>query len=198
MKPTGRTALLVALHLSALYPLAHAIWDYHTGGLSANPIEDITRRTGHAAIVLLTASLAATPARRLTGWSFFVRLRRPLGLYSFFYASIHLMIFIGLDFGFDWELIWLESPKKRFIVAGLAAYVILLSLALTSPKYMVGRLGAAWRKLHRMVYPASIFAAAHFVWLVKGDKTRPLIYAAVIGVLLLVRLFPWTARSRGS
>ncbi|MDH5638016.1 MAG: sulfoxide reductase heme-binding subunit YedZ [Nitrospinota bacterium] len=198
MKPTYRAALLVALHLSALYPLALVIWDYHTGGLSANPIEDITRRTGHTAIVLLTVSLAATPARRLTGWSLFIRLRRPLGLYSFFYASIHLMIFIGLDFGFDWELIWLEWPKKRFIVAGLAAYVILLSLAITSPKLMVARLGAAWKKLHRMVYPASIFAAAHFVWLVKGDKTRPMVYAAVIAALLLVRLIPVTAKGRGS
>jgi len=198
MKPTGRAFLLAALHLLAVYPLARALWDYHTGGLSANPIEDVTRRSGHAAIVLLIASLSATPARRLTGWPFFIRLRRPLGLYSFFYATIHLLIFIGLDFGFDWEIIWLEWPRKRFVLAGLAAYIILLTLAVTSPAFMVARLGAAWKRIHRMVYPASMLATAHFVWLVKGDKTRPLIYGAVIVALLLVRLIPRQAKGRGS
>jgi len=198
MKLLPRVLLLVALHLVALYPLARGVWDYHTGGLSANPIEDITRRSGYAAIALLIASLAATPLRRFTQWPLLVRVRRPLGLYSFFYASIHLMIFVGLDFGFDWELIWLEAPNKKFVIAGLAAYVILLSLAATSPKFMVARLGAYWKKLHRLVYPASLFAAAHFVWLVKGDKTRPLTYAMVILALLLARLVPWPDRSRSS
>jgi len=188
MSQRVRTLLLVIMHMAALSVLARALWDYQFGGLTANPIEDITRRSGHAALVLLTLSLSATPLRRLTGISFFVRMRRPLGLYSFFYAAIHLCIFLGLDYGFDWDLILLEFPKKRFIIAGFSAFIILLALAATSWRRMVLLLGGAWKKIHYSVYPASLLAAAHFVWLTKGDKTRPLIYGGVIALLLAARL----------
>lgn len=190
MNPALRAGARWAVHLAALYPLARAIWDFKTGGLTANPIEDVTRRVGHAALSSLIATLAVSPLVQVSGWKWIAILRRPLGLYSFAYATAHLFIFAGLDYGFDWALILAEAPKKRFIIAGLAAYIMLAPLAATSPGSMKLSLGGNWRDIHRLIYPAALTAGLHFVWLTKGAKTRPMVYLLLILILLAARAAP--------
>jgi sulfoxide reductase heme-binding subunit YedZ len=189
-KETKWRWLLVLTHVAALMPLALLLWDYATGQLSFNPIREITLRTGRYALFLLVLSLACTPVRILTGWSPVIRLRRPLGLYAFLYAALHLLIFVGLDFGFNLSLIWGELIQRRFIQVGLIAFLILLPLALTSTRYWTRKLGKNWVRLHRLVYIAALLALLHFLWLVKGDIRRPLAYSAVVVLLLAIRTPP--------
>lgn len=175
-------------HLGAWVPLAVLIWDYFTDNLTFNPIQDITFRTGRTALVLLVLSLACTPLNTYFGFREALKLRRPLGLYAFMYASLHFLIFVGLDYGFDLELLQEAIFEKRYALVGFAAFLILLLLALTSTKGWQRRLGHAWKHLHRLVYVAALLVIVHFVWLVKSDYRRPLAYGAVIVVLLLLRL----------
>ena len=182
--------LLVLTHIAALAPLVLLLVDYATGRLSFNPIREITLRTGRYALILLVLSLACTPVRILTGWTPVMRLRRPLGLYAFGYAGLHLLVFAGLDYGFNLSFIWEEIVQRRFIQVGLIAFLILLPLAVTSTRRWIARLGKDWKRLHRMVYLAALLALLHFLWLVKGDLRRPLVYAVVVVLLLVVRIPP--------
>jgi sulfoxide reductase heme-binding subunit YedZ len=141
--------------------------------------------------VLLVLSLACTPANRLLGWRWATGLRRPLGLYAFFYAVLHLLVFVAVDYGFDVGLIGQAIAEKRYVLAGLASFLLLLPLALTSTRGAQRRLGRWWRQLHRLVYPAAILAVLHFLWLSKTAR-EPLLYGAVLLALLAVR----TLRSR--
>lgn len=180
--------LRLLVHLGALIPLAQLLWDGYGSNLTANPIQEITVRTGKTALVLLILSLACTPANTLLGLRQVVPLRRPLGLYAFFYASLHLLIFTVLDYGLDPSLIWQTVLEKRFVVAGLAAFLLLLPLTITSTVGWQRRLGKRWKHLHRLVYAAAALAILHFVWLVKADRSEPLTYGAVLAFLLVVRL----------
>jgi methionine sulfoxide reductase heme-binding subunit len=175
-------------HLGALAPLAVLLWLYFTDGLTVNPIQDITFRTGKAALVLLVLSLACTPLNTLFGWREALKLRRPLGLYAFLYVCLHFLTFIGLDYGFDLELLQEAIFEKRFALVGFTAFLILIPLALTSTKGWQKRLGKAWKTLHKGVYLAASLAVVHYVWLVKSDVREPLAYGAVVAALLLVRL----------
>jgi methionine sulfoxide reductase heme-binding subunit len=121
-------------------------------------------------------------------WKWAVKLRRPLGLYAFLYAAIHMLIFVGLDYGFDAGLIWRELSEKRYIIAGSAALLLLAPLALTSTKGWQRRLGKRWKSLHRLVYLAAPLAVVHFIWLVKSDYREPLLWGLAVAVLLLLRL----------
>jgi len=182
--------LRLITHIGALTPLAVLAWGYWQGGLSVNPIQDITLRTGKAALVLLVLSLACTPINSVFGYKPVLRLRRPLGLYAFMYVSLHLLIFIGLDYGFDLVLIREAILEKRYALVGFGAFLVLLPLAVTSTKGWMRRLGKLWKRLHRAVYVAAFLAVVHFVWLVKSDIREPLLFGAVVVILLLLRISP--------
>lgn len=182
--------LQILTHVAALVPLAVLVWDYAHNRLTVNPIREITFRTGKSALVLLVLSLACTPAHIVFGFKKVLKLRRPLGLYAFLYASLHGLTFVGLDFGFDVGLILEEILQRRFVQVGMAAFLLLLPLAVTSTRGWVKRLGKNWKRLHRLVYLAALLAVVHFVWLAKGDIREPLLYGAVVALLLVTRIPP--------
>ncbi len=180
--------LKIITHIAALTPLAILIWDFYHDQLTFNPIQEATFRTGKYALVLLVLSLAVTPLNTVFGWRQVVPLRKWLGLYAFMYAAIHFLIFVWLDYGLDLQLLQEAIFEKRYALVGFAAFLILLPLALTSTKGWMRRLGKKWKRLHRLVYLAGLLAVIHFVWLVKSDIREPLVYGAIVGVLLLLRL----------
>ncbi|MBL8058933.1 MAG: sulfoxide reductase heme-binding subunit YedZ [Anaerolineales bacterium] len=187
-KPTRRHWLLAGLHLAAWLPLANLARDVLVRGWPINPIQDWTFGTGLPALIFLVLTLAITPLLTLTGWSALTPLRRWLGLYAFFYALLHVSIFVVLDYGLDLALMWDTVLEKRYILAGLGAFVILLPLALTSTRGWQKRLGREWKVLHRGAYVAAGLAVLHFAWLVKADLTEPLLYGAAVAGLLVLRL----------
>lgn len=171
-----------------LLPLVRLIVLGGSGGLGANPIEFITRSTGTWTLVGLLITLSVTPLRRLTGRAELIRYRRMLGLFSFFYASLHFVTYIWLDQFFDPAAIARDIVKRPFITVGFATFVLLIPLAATSTHAMMRRLGRRWQQLHRLVYPIALLAVIHYLWLVKKDLTTPLVYGAVALVLLALRL----------
>jgi len=182
-----RDGLRWARHVACLVPFLLIIWDGAHNRLTVNPVQEITDRTGKTALVILLLSLAVTPADRLLGWRWLIPLRRPLGLYAFFYATLHFLTFAVVDYGLDWSQIQAAIVEKRYVLAGFAAFLCLLPLAVTSTKGWMRRLGKRWRSLHRLVYVAAALVILHFVWLVKADRTEPLRYGAVLAALLLLR-----------
>lgn len=176
------------IHPVALAPLALLVFDATTGGLTMNPIQDLTHRTGYVAVLLLVASLACTPFSIVTGWKRLLSLRRPLGLYGFFYAALHMLVFVALDFGLDLRLIVQEIAEKRYIVAGLAALLLLTPLAITSTQGWQRRLGRRWKQVHRLVYLAVPLALVHYAWSQKADIRQPLALGAIVAVFLVLRL----------
>lgn len=188
MKKRKTSPLQILTHLGSWVPLAWLLWDLWQGNLGPEPIRAATLRTGKAALVLLVLSLACTPLNILVNYKPVLRLRRPLGLYSFMYASLHFAIFIGVDYFFDFSLIKEALFEKRYALVGLATGLILLALALTSTDASKRRLKANWKRLHRLAYVAGVLAVVHFIWLVKQGVTEPWIWALVVGFLLLIRL----------
>ena len=172
---------------AALSPFALLLWDAINDGLGAEPIEEVTHRTGKTALVLLLCSLAVTPLRRLTGWNGAIRFRRLLGLFAFFYACLHFATYL-FDQEFLPEYIVEDVVEHPYVTAGFTALLLLVPLALTSTQGMIRRLGKRWLKLHRLVYVAAALAVLHFVWLVKKDLAEPMVYAAVLSLLLAFRL----------
>lgn len=187
--------LKIAVHPLALLPLALLIFDAALGRLTVNPIQDITLRTGKPALVLLVLCLACTPAAALFGWKWAGVLRKPLGLYSFLYVCLHLLVFVAVDYGLDAALIWQAVTEKRYVVAGFTAFLLLLPLALTSTRGAMRRLGRWWKPLHRLIYPAAILAVLHYLWLSKLPW-QPLLFGAALLVLLALRLPPLRRRLR--
>jgi len=180
------------LFVLCLLPLAASLWQA-LSGQAVNPVETLTRDSGSWALNLLLAGLAITPLRRLGAPGWLLRLRRMLGLYAFFYASVHLLIYLWLEQLFDWAAIGHDIIKRPFITVGMAAFALLLPLAITSTDGWLRRLKRRWGQLHRLVYPLAILAVIHYLWLVKRDLTEPLLYAAVLAVLLGLRLW-WRLR----
>jgi len=178
------------VHIAALVPFALLVWDGAHNHLTANPIQEITYRTGRNALKLLIVSLACTPAATFLGLRAALLVRRPLGLYAFFYATLHFLTFTVVDYGLDWGLIKQAIVEKRYVLAGFSAFLFLIPLAVTSTKGWQRRLRHSWRPLHRLVYVSAILAIVHFVWLVKADIRRPLMYGAVLAVFLALRLPP--------
>ncbi len=173
-----------------LFPLARLIILGGSGGLGANPIEFITHSAGIWTLTGLMVTLSVTPLRRLTGRAELIRYRRMLGLFTFFYASLHFVTYVWLDQFFDLAAIARDIIKRPFITVGFAAFVLLIPLAATSTHAMMRRLGRRWQQLHRLVYLVAMLGVIHYVWLVKKDLTEPLIYGAVLALLLVMRL-PW-------
>ena len=178
-----------ATFVVCLIPLGLLVWRGFTGGLTANPIEFITHTTGWWALAFLMITLAVTPLRRLLDMPWLLRLRRMLGLYAFFYASLHFLTWLVVDQFFEWEAIIKDIAKRPYITVGFTAFVLLLPLAATSTNAMVRRLGAArWQTLHRLVYVIAVLGVVHFWWLVKKDIREPAVFAMILIVLLGARL----------
>lgn len=179
-----------------LLPLAVMAWDLATGGLGANPVQRAVLQSGLLALALLVASLACTPLRLATGWTWPARVRRALGLLAFGYSTLHVLLYVAVDQGLDLAVIVEDVLKRPFITVGFAAFVLLVPLAVTSSPASVRRLGfVAWRRLHRLVYVAAVLAGVHFLWQVKKDAREPLAYLAVLALLLALR-FLWSRRRR--
>jgi len=178
------------LFAACLLPLVRLAILGASGGLGANPIEFITHSTGTWTLVGLLATLSVTPLRRLTGRAGLIRYRRMLGLFAFFYACLHFITYIWLDQFFDLAGIGKDIVKRPFITVGFAAFVLLIPLAATSNHAMMRRLGRHWQQLHRLIYPIAVLGVIHYVWLVKKDVTQPLLFGAVLALLLAMRL-PW-------
>jgi len=174
-----------------LLPLARLFVLGFGDGLGANPIEFITHSTGTWTLVGLLVTLSVTPLRRLTGRADLIRYRRMLGLFAFFYAALHFMTYLWLDQFFDLAGIAKDIAKRLFVTVGFAAFVLLIPLAATSTRAMMRRLGRRWQQLHRLVYLIALLGVIHYLWLVKKDLTQPLIFGAVLILLLAIRL-PWS------
>ncbi|MFC1778673.1 sulfite oxidase heme-binding subunit YedZ [Pseudomonadota bacterium] len=158
-------------------------------GLGANPIEELLHQLGRWGLKFLLLSLAITPLRRWTGWNWLIRFRRMLGLFAFFYIVLHFLTYAILDQGLDLALVIEDIIKRPYITLGMAAFLLLIPLALTSTKSMMRRLGKRWQKLHRLVYIIAILAVWHFYWQVKLDTLDATIYAIVLAVLLMTRVY---------
>lgn len=186
-----RDPVKAALFALCLLPVANLIFLVAGGHLGADPIRSATQYTGIWAIRFLVLALAVTPAMRLTGRKRILRFRRMIGLFAFFYAAQHMLIYFVLDHFFYWETIAKDLTKRPFIMLGMTTFLILCALAVTSTNAMIRRLGGRrWRNLHRLVYGAGILAGIHFTMAAKLDRTEPLIYLAIILSLLLLRLVP--------
>lgn len=188
MRRLSPNLLRVATHIGALVPLAILIWDTLNNKLTVNPIQELSQRTGKIALVLLVLSLVCTPLNTVFGLRQVLTLRRPLGLYAFAYAALHLLVFAVLDYGLDPVLLREAIVEKRYVLVGFAAFLLLLPLAITSTKGFQRRLGKHWKQLHRLVYVAALLVIVHYVWLVKADVREPLLYGAIVAGLLALRL----------
>ncbi len=188
MRKVKASLLQLVFHIASLTPLAWLLWDLAHGQLGANPIEEIQRRTGRYALTLLVLTLACTPVYNVSGIKQALQLRPWLGFYTLAYASLHLLNFIGVDYRFNFAFLWADIGNKRFVMAGLAAFLILLSLAITSTKGWKRRLGENQQRLHRLIYAAGLLAVIHFFWQTKIDFRRPIIYGTVVVLLLLLRI----------
>ena len=182
----------VAVFLLALVPLA---W-LATHRLGPNPIETITHTTGDWTLRFLVLTLAVTPLRKLLGLPELIRYRRMLGLFAFFYGTLHFMTYLWLDKFFDAAEIIKDVGKRPFIAAGFTGFVLLIPLALTSTAASIRRLGGQrWRRLHRLVYVSALAGVVHYYWQVKSDIRGPLVYFALIAALLLWRIVPASSRA---
>jgi methionine sulfoxide reductase heme-binding subunit len=180
---------------AALIPAAALVFDAFRGNLTANPIEYITHTTGDWAIRFLVITLAVTPIRRITGWNPVIQLRRMLGLFSFFYATLHFLTWFVLDWFFNFRQMAEDIAMRPFITVGMATYVMLLALALTSTQKSIRRLGKKWTLLHRLIYVAAVTALLHF-WLARKTVVPQFQVVLVAAVLLLGFRVWWTTRTR--
>jgi len=191
------TPLQVAIHIYGWSALVRLIVDFYTHHLTANPIQAMEQRTGRHALTLLVLSIACTPLNNFFGWRELLKRRRALGLYAFMYASIHLIIFMDLDYGFAWSLLLQTVAEKPYIIYGLTTFLLLIPLAFTSFDIWKKRLGKNWKRLHQLIYFILPLAAYHYIlskkgdlFKLQGDLIRPLIYALIILILLTFRIPP--------
>ena len=180
---------------AALVPAAALVYWTFTGDLTANPIEFITDTTGTTALSLLVITLTVTPLRRITGRNELIRLRRMLGLFAFFYACLHMLTWVVLDWFFDVASMVTDVLTRPFITLGMTTFLLLLPLAVTSTAGMIRRLGRRWQQLHRLVYVAAVTAVIHFWWVVKADFRQPRLWALALCVLLAFRAW-WSFQTR--
>ena len=178
--------------LAALIPLARLVWKYFHDALGANPIELITHSTGDWTLILILTTLSITPLRRITHQYWLIGLRRMIGLFAFFYGTLHFLTYIWLDKFFDVHDMLHDVAKRRFITVGFSAFVLMIPLALTSTKGWIRRLGGKnWQRLHRLIYLTGILGVVHYIWLVKADLRKPIEYAIALSLLLLYRVGVW-------
>lgn len=193
----SRKALVPAAFAACLLPLAWLLGRYLRNDLGANPISEVENRLGFYALTMLLLSLACTPAQIVFKWKWPLLLRKLFGDYAFFYACLHLSAYVGLDQFFDWAGIGKDVVKHKFITLGMATWVMLLPLAVTSTQGWQRRLGfRKWKRLHRLVYVAGSTALVHFIWRFKTLNTESSIYASLLVLLFAVRIVHWLRHRR--
>ena len=171
-----------------LLPLGIIILDIYYNNLGAEPVKKIMNHFGEWTLIFICLTLTMSPLKRITNLGFWIKFRRMLGLFVFFYATIHLLTYVGLDYRFDWEPIINDVLKKKYIFIGFSAWLLLIPLAITSSQKMIKILGRNWKNLHRLVYVIAIFGSLHYIWLSKTIFFKPLIYTLIIVVLLALRI----------
>ena len=171
-----------------LWPLGTIILDIYYNDLGAEPVKKIMNHFGEWTLIFICLTLTMSPLKRITNLGFWIKFRRMLGLFVFFYATIHLLTYVGLDYRFDWEPIINDVLKKKYIFIGFSAWLLLIPLAITSSQKMIKILGRNWKNLHRLVYVIAIFGSLHYIWLSKTIFFKPLIYTLIIVVLLALRI----------
>ena len=171
-----------------LLPLGIIILDIYYNNLGAEPVKKIMNHFGEWTLIFICLTLTMSPLKRITNLSFWIKFRRMLGLFVFFYATIHLLTYVGLDYRFDWEPIINDVIKKKYIFIGFSAWLLLIPLAITSSQKMIKILGRNWKNLHRLVYVIAVFGSLHYIWLSKTIFFKPLIYTLIIVVLLALRI----------
>jgi sulfoxide reductase heme-binding subunit YedZ len=179
--------------LACLLPVGRLAWKAYNSALGANPIQVITWSTGTWTLVFLMLTLAITPLRKLTRQYGLIQYRRMLGLFAFFYGCLHFVTYIWLDQFFDWPGVVKDVFKRPFITVGFTAFLLMIPLAATSFQRAIRWLGKRWQSLHRLIYVAAVAGVIHYIWLVKKDLRKPLIYVAILSVLLLYRVAAWAA-----
>jgi sulfoxide reductase heme-binding subunit YedZ len=185
------------LFLACLTPFALLAADGFRGELGVNPVETVTNTTGIWTLRLVMITIAITPIRWLTGWNPIIVLRRMVGLFAFFYGSLHFMTYFVLDHSLMFDGLWEDVIKRPYITMGFTAFVLMIPLALTSTQGWIRRLGGRrWNLLHKLVYVTAVLAVVHYWWKVKVDTTYPMYYAILVGVLLGVRIWRWSATRR--
>ena len=171
-----------------LWPLGTIILDIYYNNLGAEPVKKIMNHFGEWTLIFICLTLTMSPLKRITNLGFWIKFRRMLGLFVFFYATIHLLTYVGLDYRFDWEPIINDVLKKKYIFIGFSAWLLLIPLAITSSQKMIKILGRNWKNLHRLVYVIAIFGSLHYIWLSKTIFFKPLVYTLIIVVLLALRI----------
>jgi methionine sulfoxide reductase heme-binding subunit len=182
----------IVVFLVCLVPLGELVYRGFNARLTANPVEFVQHFTGDWTLRFLLFTLAITPLRKLLNLPELIRFRRMLGLFAFFYVCLHFLTYIGPDQSFDLAGMWKDIEKRRYITVGFLGFVLLIPLAITSTRGWIRRLGGRrWQTLHRAIYVAAICGVIHYYWLVKSDVRKPLMYGAILAVLLLMRLGTW-------
>jgi sulfoxide reductase heme-binding subunit YedZ len=189
--------LRILVHVIGWVPLAVIVFDFATNNLTINPIQEIEMRLGRIGLYFLVASLAVTPVYTVTGWKNVLPRRRALGLYSFLYMSLHILVFLGVDYAFNVNQLFPLLFGKLYLIAGVIAYALLVPLAVTSFDYFIRTMRKNWKRLHWLIYPAGIIVILHYAWSLKGDIfhlrgniSQPLIWGLIIIALLVLRLPP--------
>jgi len=188
--------LKLAIFLLCLIPLLRLFWLAFHDDLTANPVEFVERSTGYWSLFMLLSTLSLSPIRLMTGRSWQLQYRRMLGLFMFFYACLHVMAYLWLDYAFDWSDIFKDIVKHPYVLVGASAFMLTLPLAITSNNAMIRLLRERWKQLHKLVYVIAILAVVHFLWLVKKDLREPMLYAAILVLLLAIRIYYRAARRK--
>ncbi len=187
----------VAIFLLCLIPFGDLVWRIIRSDLGANPVEFLQHATGDWTLRFLVFTLCITPFRKLLNLPDLIRFRRMLGLFAFFYVSLHFLTYLGPDQAFDLAAMWKDVAKRPFITVGFAAFVSLIPLAITSTAGWIRRIGGKrWQMLHRLIYLAAVCGVIHYYWLVKSDVRKPLFYGALVAILLAWRLGSWFSKRR--
>lgn len=189
--------LQVAVHVAGWFPLVQIIFYFYTNNLTVNPVQDLEQRLGRIAVYFLVATLAVTPLYTMTGWRAVLPRRRALGLYAFLYASLHILVFLAVDYGFNLSQILPLLTGKLYLIVGVLAFCMLIPLAVTSFDYFIQHMGRNWKRLHWLIYPAGLVVILHYSWSLKGNLftlkgniLQPLIWGLAIVFLLILRLPP--------
>ena len=176
------------IFIICLWPLGVITLDIYYNDLGAEPVKKIMNHFGEWTLIFICLTLAMSPLKRITNLSFWIKFRRMLGLFVFFYATIHLLTYVGLDYRFDWQPIFNDVLKKKYIFIGFSAWLLLIPLAVTSSQKMIKILKHNWKNLHRLIYVIAIFGSLHYIWLSKTIFFKPIIYTTIIVVLLVLRI----------
>jgi methionine sulfoxide reductase heme-binding subunit len=183
-----RNYIKIPIFFLSLLPILIIFYQIIFNQLGPEPVKEITHVTGNWTLRFIIITLAMTPLQKFTKLNFWISYRRMFGLFVFFYASAHMMTYVGIDYRFDWSSIGNDIVKKKFIFAGFLAWLLLVPLALTSSKRMIRLLRDRWKKLHKLIYIISLLGIIHYLWLVKVVTVEPLIYLIIIVILLTLRV----------